>query len=120
MFIREIFKPADLLLVAVIFIIALFWSQCNRRKDTEPQSLRIVTAHADDTISLFRDTVITLEHLTIEISSARAAITQSDCPTQQCVQRGYITTPGQMSACMPNGIWIEILGSEKITDVISY
>ncbi|MCK5842735.1 MAG: NusG domain II-containing protein, partial [Candidatus Sabulitectum sp.] len=48
------------------------------------------------------------------------AITQSDCHYQQCVHTGFIDTPGQMSACMPNGVWIEILGSEKITDVVSY
>jgi len=120
MSIREIFKPEDILLVAVIFAIALFWSQCNRESNTEPQSLRIVTAHTDDTISLFRDTVITMEHLVIEVRNGSAAITGSDCPTQQCVRTGYISAVNQMSACMPNRIWIEILGSKKTTDVISY
>lgn len=120
MSIREIFKPGDAILIAVIFTIALTWSRCNRARGTEPQSLRIVTANTDDTLTLFRDTLITIEHLTIEIKNESAAITHSDCPTQQCVHTGYITTPGQMSACMPNGIWIEIVGSEKTTDVISY
>ncbi len=114
------FKSGDILLVAVIFVIALLWSQCDDEKNTEPQSLRIVTAHTDDTISLFRDTVITLERVTIEVNNEQAAITGSDCCTQQCVRTGYISNAGQMSACMPNGIWIEILGSEKETDAISY
>ena len=114
------FKPLDALLLVVIFSIAIFWSQFERERNTEPESLRIVTAVSDDTISLFTDTLITTEHLTIEILNERAAITQSDCPTKQCVHTGFIGSPGQMSACMPNGIWIEILGSEKITDVISY
>ncbi|MCK5130851.1 MAG: NusG domain II-containing protein [Candidatus Sabulitectum sp.] len=120
MSIREIFKLGDATLIIVIFAIALIWSRCNRERNTEPESLRIVTANTDDTLSLFRDTLIAMEHLTIEIKNESAAITHSDCPTQQCVRTGSITTPGQMSACMPNGIWIEILGSEKTTDVISY
>lgn len=120
MYIREIFKKGDILLAAVVFAVALFWSQCNRENDSEPQSLRIVTEHTDDTISLFRDTVITMEHLVIEIRNGNAAITGSDCATQQCVRTGYIRTPGQMSACMPNRTWIEILGTEKTTDIISY
>ena len=120
MSIQGMFKPGDAILITAVFAIALFWSRYNRENSTEPQSLRIVTANADDTISIFRDTVITMEHLTIEIQNGRAAITCSDCPGQQCVQTGYIGTPGQMSACMPNRTWIEILGTEKIADVISY
>lgn len=117
---RAMFKPLDAVLLAVIFSIAIFWSQYDRESNTEPHSLRIVTAVSDDTVSLFRDTLITAEHLTIEIANERAAITQSDCPAKQCVHTGFIGSPGQMSACMPNAIWIEILGSEKTTDVISY
>ncbi|MCK5785336.1 MAG: NusG domain II-containing protein [Candidatus Sabulitectum sp.] len=114
------FKPLDGVLLLMILTVALFWSQCDREHGTKPVSLRIVTSNTDDTLSLSRDTVVVMEHLTVEIRNETAAITRSDCRTQQCVRTGFITKPGQMSACMPNGIWIEILGSEKTTDVISY
>ena len=114
------FKPLDGVLLLIILAIAVMWSQCNNKESTEPESLRIVTLNTDDTLTLFRDTLITLDQLSIEIRNKSAAITRSDCHTQQCVHTGFITTPGQMSACMPNGVWIEILGSEKTTDVISY
>ena len=114
------FKPLDGVLLLLILAIAFLWSRCDREHDTEPVSLRMVTSDSDDTLSLFRDTIIALEHLTIEIRNEAAAITSSDCHTQQCVLTGFIAKPGQMSACMPNGIWIEILGSEKTTDVVSY
>ena len=117
---QAMFKPLDSILLIVILATAFFWSRCNRTENTEPESLRIVTSNTDDTLSLFRDTTVTIDQLTIEIRNREAAITQSDCHTQQCVHTGFITTPGQMSACMPNGVWIEILGSEKITDVVSY
>lgn len=114
------FKPLDGVLLLIILAIALMWSQCDKIENTEPESLRIITSDTDDTLTLFRDTLITLDQLTIEIRNKCAAVTHSDCHTQQCVHTGFITTPGQMSACMPNGVWIEILGSEKTTDVISY
>ena len=122
MSIREIFKPLDGLLVVFLLAVALLWSKCDREfdKESEPDSLRIVSSLTDDTISLFKDTLIVREHLTIEIKNMRAAITQSDCPTGQCVQTGFIGSPGQISACMPKETWIEILGSEKTTDVVTY
>ncbi len=122
MSIQEIFKPLDGLLVVFLLAIALLWSHCDREfdKESEPTELRIVTSASDDTLSLFRDTLIVSDHLTIEIRNRRAAITQSDCPTGQCVQTGFIGSTGQISACMPNETWIEILGSEKATDIVSY
>ena len=117
---QAMFKPLDGLLLAVILVIAVFWSQCDRELNTEPHSLRIVTEVSDDTVNLFTDTLITMQHVTIEIVGGRGAITQSDCPTKQCVHTGWIGSSGQISACMPNGVWIEILGAERTTDVISY
>lgn len=116
------FKPLDGLLIAFLLAVAFLWSRCDRDFDSEsePTELRIVTSAGDDTISLFKDTLIVKDHLTIEIRNLHAAITQSDCPTGQCVQTGFIGSPGQISACMPNETWIEILGSEKTTDVVSY
>lgn len=117
---QAMFKPLDVILIIAILAIAFFWSRCNNAENTEPESLRIVTSNTDDTLSLFRDTIVAVDQLTIEIRNRSAAITRSDCHTQQCVHTGFITTPGQMSACMPNGVWIQILGSKKTTDAVSY
>ncbi len=122
MSIREIFKPLDGVVVLVIVFIALVWSQCNRPADTDSDGyfVRLVTSNSVDTLSLFTDTVIVMNHLIVEINNHSAGITQSNCHTKQCVHTGYINRPGQISACMPNGIWLEILGSFTQTDVISY
>jgi hypothetical protein len=120
MFIRAMFKPLDGVLVAVIAAIALLWSQIGKENNTTPGSVVVVTPLGTDTLSLFNDTMIVMKHLTIEVSDGTAAITRSDCHSQQCVQTGRISQTGQMSACVPNGVWIEIIGAEKITDSISY
>ncbi len=115
-----IFKPADILIRIVVFTVAYFWSNSGNNSDGTPTQLRIVTEVSDDTISLFIDTLITHNNVTIAIHNSAAAIIESDCPTGLCVQTGHIHTPGQISVCMPNGVWIEILGEEVTTDVISY
>ena len=115
-----IFKPADILILIVVFTVAYFWGTSGNHSDETPTQLRIVTNVSDDTISLFTDTLITHNNVTIEIQNSAAAIIESDCPTGLCVQTGHIHTPGQISVCMPNGVWIEILGEDKKTDVVSY
>ena len=116
----ETFKAGDLAVVAVIAVIAFLWSSSGENSGENPESLRVVTGEGEDTLSLFTDTVVQRGELTIEIRAGRAAITESDCPTHQCVRTGWIQSPGQMSACMPNGIFIEVIGSHQSTDAVTY
>ena len=116
----ETFNPGDLALLAVIAVIAFLWSSSERNTGEHPESLRIVSGDGEDTLSLFTDTVFHRGEVTIEINDCRAAITESNCPTHQCVRTGWIESPGQMSACMPNQIFIEVIGSDTSTDAISY
>lgn len=118
---RAIFKPADILIIIIVSVFAYFWSIANSHSSETATQLRIVTSQSDDTVSLFMDTLITYcNSVTIHVNNGSAAIIESDCPSGLCVQIGYIDTPGQMSVCMPNGVWIEILGEDVTTDVISY
>lgn len=116
----ETFKPGDLVVIAVIATVAFLWSSSGGNDGESPENLRIVTSEGEDTLSLFTDTVIQRGEVTIEISAGRAAITESNCPTHQCVRTGWIQNPRQMSACMPNGIFIEVIGSHQSTDAVTY
>jgi len=116
----ETFKPGDLVLLAVITLIAFLWWSSEKNFSENPESLRIVYSEVEDTLSLFTDTVIYRGEVTIEISGGSAAITESNCPTHQCVRTGWIQNSGQMSACMPNQIFIEVIGIDTLTDVITY
>ena len=50
-------------------------------------------------------------HLTIEAERGRIRVEKSDCPDQVCVETGWISLPGQVSACVPAGVVIRIEGS---------
>lgn len=114
------FKPGDLIVLIVISLIAFLWAASGPKTTGAPEALRIVDALGEDTVSLFTDTLIHKGTVTIEILGAQAAITGSDCPTLQCVRTGWIGEPGAVSACMPNGVFIEIIGGGVSTDAVTY
>lgn len=118
---RGTFKPGDLLVLAGIALVTWFWSAAeNSRRGGEPVKLRVVSALGEDTLSLASDTVFSRGAVTVEIRNGEAAITSSDCPTRQCVRTGWLSGTGEISACMPNGVFIEILGEGPGTDAVSY
>ena len=114
------FKPADAFILLAVILITWLWSSGAPDTSGEPESVRIVSLSGEDTLDILKDTVVYRGEVTVEISEGRAAITDSDCPTRQCVSTGWITSPGEMSACMPNGVFIEILGGQRETDATSY
>lgn len=40
------------------------------------------------------------------------AFTLSDCPDKICVNTGKIGNPGQIAACVPNRVYVRIVGSD--------
>ncbi|MDR0325526.1 MAG: NusG domain II-containing protein [Oscillospiraceae bacterium] len=52
------------------------------------------------------------------VQGGRVAITRSDCPDKTCVRTGFIGIPGQISACLPNGLLIRIIGDGGVDAVI--
>jgi len=44
----------------------------------------------------------------IEVKKSRVRVAWSDCPNQICVKTGWIKTPREIIACVPNKVLIEI------------
>ncbi|MBR5571433.1 MAG: NusG domain II-containing protein [Oscillospiraceae bacterium] len=67
-------------------------------------------------------------HLTVEgectlevlLSADGAAVTASDCPTQDCVHTGHISRPGQSIVCLPGQVVIHLEGasSDDAPDIV--
>lgn len=55
----------------------------------------------------------------IEISTGKARFKHSHCFSQQCVLHGWISRPGELNACLPNQISIQIIG-KGLFDAINY
>ena len=50
-------------------------------------------------------------HYTVEYEAGRIRISQADCPDQVCVQTGWVSRLGQVSACVPGHLILSVDGS---------
>ncbi len=49
--------------------------------------------------------------LSVTVTAAGAAVTASDCPTQDCVHTGAVTRPGQTIVCLPAQVIVTLEGA---------
>jgi hypothetical protein len=49
----------------------------------------------------------------VEIKDGRARVKSSPCVNQSCVNSGAIHRKGQWLACLPNGIFVRVSGTQK-------
>ena len=64
------------------------------------------------TVSLEEDQVFSIPqrpHVHLEVRGGRCAFIASDCPDQICVNTGFLQTPGQAAACLPNKIVLRMV-----------
>lgn len=55
-------------------------------------------------------------HNFIRAERGRIRFAEADCPDDVCVQTGWLTKPGQVAACLPNGVLIKLEGSTGEVD----
>ena len=54
----------------------------------------------------------------IEIQDGKVAITEANCPGEDCVHTGWIHTPGASIVCLPNRVEIRIVGNGGVDLVV--
>jgi len=57
---------------------------------------------------LDKDQEVILGRMLLEIKGGRIRVRESDCPRKICVNTGWIKTPGQVIACVPNKVLVEM------------
>ena len=56
----------------------------------------------------------------ISIQNRKARISTDPSPRQYCVRQGWLQQSGEIALCLPNQVSIELSGSQKKYDSISY
>ncbi|MBS4099221.1 MAG: NusG domain II-containing protein [Sulfuricella sp.] len=56
----------------------------------------------------------------ITIQAQRARVAQDPSPRQYCVKQGWLSRQGEMAVCLPNQVSVELAGSKKLYDSLSY
>ena len=57
-------------------------------------------------------------HLTVTLDRTGAAVTDSDCPGQDCLHTGRITRSGQSLVCLPEQVIVTLEGKAPSPDVV--
>ena len=56
--------------------------------------------------------------LTVRAADGALAVTESDCPGQDCVHTGRITRAGQSIVCLPEQVIVTLEGKTSAPDVV--
>jgi hypothetical protein len=109
-------KPFDIaaLIVAVLVLVAV-----SVRAYSQPVKNPLVRVQAGDSSWLYpldeeRRIQPLGEHGTcvVEIGGGAAGVVESDCPQQICMTMGPIFHSGQWIACLPHGVFIDLVGAD--------
>lgn len=55
----------------------------------------------------------------LRVEGGRVRFVDSPCPGRICVHSGWLARTGEVAACLPNGIVVEVLGGEREFDAIN-
>ena len=119
-------KKKDLILVAVILIIALLWVIFITFTKVEGAEA-VITVHGKiyKTLPLNEDTTVTVEdesghHNVVAIKDGKVTMTEANCPDILCVKQGSIHYNHESIVCLPHKVVVEIqAGEENNVDAIA-
>jgi hypothetical protein len=84
----------------------------------------VVTDHPVETVDLGRDGEVEVQGRMgpsrLLVQDGRVRFTASRCRGKQCIHSGWLAHEGDFAACLPNGVAVEVLGSERGLDAINY
>ena len=78
-----------------------------------PEGVFLYPVHENKTITahgILGDTIIIIENNTVHV-------TESPCRDKLCIHAGYLSRPGQWTACLPNGVYVQITNDSQEQDI---
>ena len=117
------FRMGDLLAVgAVLLLAALVFALFLIPGSTEGGFAQVYQdGQLQYTLSLEQDGQITVEGkyaCTVTVQDGAVAVTRSNCPGEDCVHSGWITSPGRSIVCLPNALEIRVVGKSSDVDFV--
>ena len=118
------FQKADLLVIAAVvltaaLIAAVFLFPVRSSENATVQIYQ--NGQLIQEVPLQENTTITIPgqyENVVQIQDGKVAITQANCPGEDCVHTGWIHTPGASIVCLPNRVEIRIVGSGGVDLVV--
>ena len=120
----RIFRPADLLIPAVLVPLLLLLGSGGGGNGGN--ALIHLPDGSSISLELDRDTSLAvtgnLGEVVVSVGDGRVRIVSSPCPGQDCVRQRPVASPGETVVCIPSGVFITIEGepAEGSPDAFSY
>lgn len=119
-------KPLDALVVLAVLLLAAAaaWLSYGGRSG---DALTATVKHRSQVVaqvelsSLTEEKTVSIDgayHLTVTLDRTGAAVTDSDCPGQDCLHTGRITRAGQSIVCLPEQVIVTLEGKAPSPDVV--
>ncbi len=119
----KLLKKGDILIIFSILTVSLIWFFITFISFGEKQQVRV---YLDGEIykivelsAVESEEIIDMDGCSVKVTKDGACFLSSDCPDGLCVKRGMMTRSGDVMACVPKGITVEITGGRAV-DGISY
>lgn len=111
----------DRLLIAVLAAACvLTWSLAAVARG-EARQIAISSPAGSTSVPVFEDQTIHVQgragELVVKIEHGSVRVTDADCPDRICVSTGAVSAPGEVVACVPNGVVLRVEGSGDELDV---
>lgn len=114
----------DIILIIALVLIAgvslIIFFSCSSKND-----LYLEVYFMDEQVlkvSLDKDNEYEIEGeistLKIKVSSEDVWVIQSDCEDQICVHQGHINRAGQTITCLPNKVYLKIVGGSGVDSIL--
>lgn len=103
------------LIIALLAVVAALWFYLPRSQSG--QLTVVISVAGEETrrvpLSDFTETTVTGGSYTLRVGTrdGGVAVTDSDCPTQDCVHTGVITRAGQSIVCLPAQVVVHLEGT---------
>lgn len=121
--IKQTVKKGDIIILLLIVALCFCWFV----SDYSNNENLTVTVHSDGKViysqslsSLTEEETVNISGCEIRVSSEGALFHSSDCPDGLCVKRGLLRKNGDVMACVPNMVTVEISSNKNAFDGVSY
>lgn len=116
---------ADKIAIALAFVLLpfLYIEFWGNNSQGEVVQIRVVNSE-DIILPLDQDKQLKIKGAlgisTIEIKNRQVRFVDSPCQGKQCIITGWLNKDGQLAACLPNGITVQILGRDQRFDAMNF
>ena len=105
-------------------LFALYFFTTHRVEDGEKYAEISVDGRIDVVAALGQEGVYTPTDrpaVRIEVRNGAVGFVHSDCPDKICIHSGFLSTPGQSAACLPNRVVLRVaVRKGQTVDSVTY